>query len=69
MEARDRMKLLRAGFKIFRRRPGFPEDGERSSIWEFSKTGSWCLFEKYKTQRDRDEYWKHLTNDEKTIGD
>ena len=42
MNGTDRIKLKRAGFRIFRKRLPYPGSDTEISIWEFSDRGTWC---------------------------
>lgn len=69
MDPKDFVKLKRAGFRIFRKRPYGQNVADKIAIWELSGGGRWFKFEGYQTQQDRDEDWKCLMLDAKNIGD
>ena len=71
MNAQDRLKLKRAGFRIFRKRRVYPvarlDNRVRSEIWELQ--GDWCKYSEYESQAAMERDWKELMKHEKNIGD
>jgi hypothetical protein len=73
MNAEDRLKVKRAGFRIFRQRRIYPIDRfdnkVRNEIWELSDKGSWCKYQDYPSQAAMERAWKDLMKDKKNIGE
>ncbi len=73
MTRTDRIKLKRAGFRIFRKRlpyPGrFPGSDTEISIWEFSDRGTWCKHIELGTLASMERTWETLMQEEMNISD
>jgi len=72
MNALDRNKVRRAGFRIFRQRRVYPIEGSGkvlNSIWELSDTGSWCKYQDYESMAAMKRAWDELMKDSMTIGE
>jgi len=67
MNAGDRWKIQRAGFRIFRKRPPVT-DGMPWSIWE-CKGGGWSKHSEQATHAEHERAWKMLLTDPKCIGE
>lgn len=66
MQSTDRIKLRKAGFRIFRQRLSSPT-GDKHSIWEY--VDSWVQHSKYRTQTELFKGWHDLMLNDKHIGD
>ena len=66
MHSQDRIKLRKAGFRIFRMRTDGPT-GARYSIWDYD--GSWKKHSAYKTAAAMRDAWQELMADNLNIGD
>jgi len=73
MNAQDRLKIKKAGFRIFRKRRVYPigagKGSVKSEIWEISDAGSWCKLSGYESQAAMDRDWKQLMKNDMCIGD
>lgn len=73
MDATDRSKLKKAGFRIFRKRKVWPIEKKKGSvkseIWEISNEGSWCKLSGYESQAAMERAWKQLMEDDMCVGD
>ncbi len=72
MDARDRNKLLGAGFRIFRKREEWPVCGTGKptlSIWEYTGSGWKKHAGGFTSLAERDRAWKELMLNEKHIGE